>query len=427
MILTKCVALIAIAVTISAAASKNGASIALQRADHFADLYNWADAGPLFLVADKQLPSGSAQQIHARIGYLRATMETRSLPELSNQLASMLNSQPIASNPALRLWSLGIKGDVDGEMDSASARADWEEAHKVAVQMNDKKWQSRSLAEAGFSAYLQGDVAVARRNIAAGLGAAHKTGDVGAEVRYLSAIGTGLAWNGSLKEARDYFQKAAVLAKQNPDVGYPFLTVAGEIETLIRERNYGDAERLVVTSSAYAAQHNKEIKLTQLMLFDADIALRQQHTDQAIDILQKTIPLAQHNQTRMLADAEMKLAEIYRKQHRLALAERYAAAAFSHTHLTNDVFTAPARLELASQLQWDLGRRTQARRSIMRALEISEGLLAQTSSGAVREGLLTEMSSAYETAFKFAAEVGDLDGAFSVIERVRGRITAETL
>jgi hypothetical protein len=63
----------------------------------------------------------------------------------------------------------------------------------------------------------------------------------------------------------------------------------------------------------------------------------------------------------------------------------------------------------------------------MRALEISEGLLAQTSSGAAREGLLTEMSSAYETAFKFVAEASDVDGAFSVIERVRGQITAETL
>src|SRR4051794_16787690 len=268
MILTKYVALIAIAATISAAASKDSASIALQKADHFADLYNWADAGPLFLIADKQLPSGSPAQIHAHLGYLRATMETRSLPDLSNQLASMLNSQPIASNPTLGLWSLGIRGDVDGEMDSVSARADWEEAHKVAGQMNDKKWESRSMAEAGFSAYLQGDVAVARRDIAAGLGAAHKTGDVGAEVRYLSAIGTGLEWSGSLKEARAYFQKAAGLAKQNPDMGYPFLTVAGEIETLIRERNYADAERLVMTSSAYAAQHSKEIKLTQLMLFD---------------------------------------------------------------------------------------------------------------------------------------------------------------
>ena len=427
MILPKYLALMAIAAAVSTAAAKDNAAIELQKADHYADLYNWADAGPLFLIADKQLPPGSPGQIHAHLGYLRATMETHSLPELSNQLASMLTSPPITSNPALHLWCLGIKGDVDGEMDSASARADWEEAHRVAVQMNDKKWESRSLAEAGFSAYLQGDIAVGRRNIAAGLGAAHKTGDVGAEIRYLSAIGTGLEWNGSTKEALNYFQKATLLAKQNPDIGYPFLTVAGEIETLIRESKYDDAEQLVVTSSTYAAQHSKQIKLTQLMLFDADIALGQQRTDRTIEILQKTIPLAQQNQTRMLADAEIKLAEIYRKQHRLALAERYAAAAFAHTRLTNDLFTAPARLELAAQLEWDLGKRTQARRSIMRALEISEGLLAQTSSGAAREGLLTEMSSAYETAFKFAAEAGDIDGAFTVIERVRGRITAETL
>jgi len=426
MISTKYVALATIAATILTAAENNAAS-ALQKADHFADLYNWADAAPLFLIADKQLPSGSPAQIHAHIGYLRATMETRSLPELSNQLASMLNSPPIASNSALRLWCLGTKGDVDGEMDSASARADWEEAHRVAVQMNDKKWESRSLAEAGFSAYLQGDIAVGRRNIASGLGTAYKTGDVGAEIRYLSAIGTGLEWNGSIKEALDYFRKATLLATQNPDVGYPFLTVAGEIETLIREHKYDDAENLLTASSANATRRNKQIKLTQLMLFDADIALGQQRTGRAIEILQRTIPLAQRNQTRMLADAEMKLAEIYREQHRLALAESYAAAAFAHTHLTNDVFTAPARLELAAQLQWDLGRRMQARRSIMRALEISEGLLAQTSSGAAREGLLTEMSSAYETAFKFAAEASDVDAAFSVIERVRGRITAETL
>ena len=149
-------------------------------------------------------------------------MESRSLPEFSNHLADMLKSPAIASNPRLRMWCLGIKGDADGEMDTGSARADWEEAHKVAEQLNDKKWESRSLAEAGFEAYLQGDIAVGRRSVAAGLGAAHKTGDAGAEVRYLSAIGAGIEWNGSYKEAMDYFAKAHSLAQQNPDIGLPF-------------------------------------------------------------------------------------------------------------------------------------------------------------------------------------------------------------
>jgi CHAT domain-containing protein len=410
-----------------AAAANNNPSDVLRKADHYANLYNWASAKPLFLTADRGLPHGSPEQIHAHLGYLRATMETRSLPELSNYLGALLNSPEMASNPALRLWCLGIKGDVDGEMDSASARADWEEAHRAATKLNDKKWQSRSLAEAGFNAYIEGDIATGRRNVAAGLGMAHQTGDVGAEIRYLSAIGTGIEWNGAYQEALGYFQKAQLLAKQNPDSGYPFLTVAGEVETLIKEAHYQEAEDLVQKASMQATQSDKLIKLTQLMLFDADIALGEKHPQRAIQILKKTIPLARRNQTRMLADAEMKLAEIYREQHKLALAERYGSAAFAHTHLTNDLFTAPARLEFTAQLQWDLGRRTQARRSIMRALEISEGLLSQTSSGAVREGLLTAMSSAYETAFTFAAQSGDMQGAFVTVERVRGRITTETL
>jgi hypothetical protein len=163
------------------------------------------------------------------------------------------------------------------------------------------------------------------------------------------------------------------------------------------------------------------------MLFEADIAIGPQQLDTAIQILLKTISLAQRNRTTMLSDAQMKLAEIYRQQHKLALAERYSSAAFAHTSLTKVLFTAPARLEFTAQLQRDLGRRREARRSIMRALQISEGLLAHTSSGAVREGLLTEMSSAYETAFRFAAQAGDTAAAFAIIERVRGRITAETL
>jgi CHAT domain-containing protein len=415
----------AIAIVLMAEANGDATS-SLKKADYYANLYNWADAKPFFFRADRELRAGSPEQIHAHLGYLRATMETRSLPDLSNYLSRLLQSPMMASNPQLRLWCLGIKGDVDGEMDSASARADWEEAHRVATQLGDAKWESRSLAEAGFSAYLQGDIATGRRNVAAALVEAHQTRDVGAEVRYLSAIGTGIEWNGSYKEALGYFERA-LIANKNPDLGYPFLTVAGEIETLTRERSYSQAEQLVKTASANAIQYNKLIKLTQLMLFDADIALGQGRTANAIDILQKTIPLAQRNQTRMLADAEMKLAHIYSEQHKLALAEHYAASAFGHTHLTNDLFTAPARLEFAAQLDWDIGQKSEAREKIMRALDISEGLMAHTNDGAVREGLLTAMSSAYEKAFVFAAQTGDVTGAFSIVERVRGRITAETL
>lgn len=409
------------------AASAGNPAASLQKADYYADLYNWAEAKPLYLAADKSLRQGSPEQIHAHFGYLRSTMETRSLPELSNYLSARLELPVVASNPRLRMWCLGIKGDVDGEMDSASARADWEEAHRIAVQLGDKKWESRSLAEAGFNAYLMGDIATGRRNVAGALVIAHQTGDIGAEIRYLSAIGTGYEWNRDYAQAVSYFNKAFNFANGHPDSGYPFLTAAGEIETLIKKGDFDAAERLIKEASGVAQYRDKLIKLTQLDLFQADIAIGRGQLEKAIQILLKTIPLARRNQTRMLADAQMKLAQIYRQQHKLALAEHYSAAAFAHTSLTKDLFTAPARLEFTAQLQWDLGRHTEARRSILRALQISEGLLAQTSSGAEREGLLKEMSSAYETAFNFAVQTGDTEGAFAIIERVRGRITAETL
>lgn len=213
------------------AATNENATASLQKADYYSDLYNWPAAKPMFLAADRELRRRSPEQIHAHVGYLRATMETRSLPELSNYLAAELRLPLVDSNPRLRLWCLGIKGDIDGEMDSPSARADWQEAYKVAVQLGDKKWQYRSQAEAGFHAYLLGDIATGRRGVAAALITAHQTGDVGAEIRYLSAIGKGLEWNRDYAQAISYFNKALDLAQQHPDSGFPFLAVAGEVET----------------------------------------------------------------------------------------------------------------------------------------------------------------------------------------------------
>lgn len=189
MYFSRCVSFFCFFVSVSFAANPESASVSLQKADHYADLYNCADSKPFYLAAERELRRGTPDQMHAYLGYPRATMEERSLPELSNYLTGVLNTPTVASNPRLRLWCLGIKGDVDGEMDSASARADWEEANRVANQLGDAKWESRSAAEAGFEAYLQGDIATGRSSVAAALIAARNTGDIGAEIRYLSAIG----------------------------------------------------------------------------------------------------------------------------------------------------------------------------------------------------------------------------------------------
>jgi hypothetical protein len=70
--------------------------------------------------------------------------------------------------------------------------------------------------------------------------------------------------------------------------------LSAKSNTLIKERDFNAAKRLVKQASAVAVQREKLIKLTQLMLFDAAIAIDQQQLNRAIEILQKTIPLAEH-------------------------------------------------------------------------------------------------------------------------------------
>lgn len=104
-------------------ADANGtATSSLKKADYYANLYNWADAGPFFLRADRELKAGSPEQIHAHLGYLRATMETRSLPDLSNYLSRLLQSPVMASNPQLRLWCLPAIAPIPPRRDGLKAR-----------------------------------------------------------------------------------------------------------------------------------------------------------------------------------------------------------------------------------------------------------------------------------------------------------------
>ena len=109
-----------------------------------------------------------------------------------------------------------VKGDIDGEIDSGPAFADWTEALKTAQTLSDKRWESRARAELGFQQFLRGDSAAAMKAVAGALIYAHQTRDVGAQIRYLGAIGTGLALRQSDDQAIQYLDQAIGLAKKTP-------------------------------------------------------------------------------------------------------------------------------------------------------------------------------------------------------------------
>ena len=58
-------------------------------------------------------------------------METLDLPATSDFLGRELDSAILQSDLRLRLMCLIVKGDIDGEIDSGPAFADWTEALKT--------------------------------------------------------------------------------------------------------------------------------------------------------------------------------------------------------------------------------------------------------------------------------------------------------
>src|SRR6516225_6244236 len=180
----------------------------LKRALHFGDLYNWADAGPLFAQAEQLYAARGDRRnaLYAHLGRIRSTMEQLSLPEISEELESELDKNPLLqSDKELRLFCLMVLGDIDGEIDAAPMRRDWEAALKLAQELGDKKLENRASGELGFALFLEGDMTPARQKVAGALMSAMVSGDVGAQIRYLAAVGYAYMHLGSFDDALGYF------------------------------------------------------------------------------------------------------------------------------------------------------------------------------------------------------------------------------
>src|SRR5437879_1302571 len=83
--------------------------VLLKKALHLGDLYNWADAAPLFTQAEQLYAArgDSRNALYAHFGRIRSTMEQLSLPEVSEELGTELDKNPLLhSDKELRLLCL---------------------------------------------------------------------------------------------------------------------------------------------------------------------------------------------------------------------------------------------------------------------------------------------------------------------------------
>src|SRR5258707_8023886 len=207
--------------------------VLLRKALHLGDLYNWADGASFFTEAERLYAArgDNRNALYAHLGRIRSTMEQLSLPEVSEELGVELDKNPLLqSDKQLRLFCLMVLGDIDGEIDAAPMRRDWEAALKLAQELGDKKLENRASGELGLPPFLEGDMPPARQKVAGALIGAMMFGDIGAQIRYLAAVGYAYMHLGSYDDSLGYFDKALKIAAANPDAGYQFVVNEGRLQ-----------------------------------------------------------------------------------------------------------------------------------------------------------------------------------------------------
>jgi CHAT domain-containing protein len=405
---------------------------AMQQALHYADLYNWADASPFFAKAEKlyRAKGDTRNALYGHIGVIRATMERRSLPRTSEELSLELEANPLLRrDAALRMFCVSVKGDIDGEIDAAPMKKDWEEVRSLAAGFGDAKWRNRASAEIGFAEFMEGQMDQARAHVAGALIQAARSHDVGAQIRYLSAIGTGMVLAHNYEAGLEYLQKALQLSARVPDAGYPFLAKEGNLQALLGLGKIDEARKLAAEIIGEAQKRRKLVKETQARITLARVQLAAHNPTQAIAQLQIAVQLAAAGGfPRLLADAEMILADVYGSQGRLELAQKMAEQAITVTRKDAEPYLLPTRLTSLAALQVRQGRYADAAHSYEQAGYLVDSMLGNISSIAAKTSLIATMTDLYVGEFSLLAD--DLhrpDKAFLALERARGRVMRDLL
>ena len=406
--------------------------VLLRKALRLGDLYNWADAATLFTEAEQLYAArgDSRNALYAHLGRIRSTMEQLSLPEVSEELGAELDKNPLLqSDKQLRLFCLMVLGDIDGEIDAAPMRRDWEAALKLAQELGDKKFENRASGELGFALFLEGDMASARQKVAGALMGAMMFGDTGAQIRYLAAVGHAYVQLGSYDDALGYFDKALKIAAANPDAGYQFVVNEGRLQAFRGMGKLDAAEQLANEIIVEARSRQKHVKETQALITAGTVENAKGDEAKAIEDFQTAIDLAQKGHfPRLLADAEFYLEDIYRKKGDLTKAESLAEAAADSTQNSGDLYLLPLRLQALAQLQGSQGKYRDASQTYDRASDVLDAMIGNVRSAAGKIGLISAMSSVYAEHFALVADhLSDTAKAFSVLERARGRVTTELL
>lgn len=396
----------------------------LVKALELADLYNWADSESWFEAAKASAGPDQRRALYADIGLLRSSMERRVLPQASEWLGQQLRDNPLLQgDDELRLFAWMVRADIDFEIDARPARRDWQEVLAMAERRNDPKWIRRARTELGFVAFVEGDISSAAFTVMTGINAATQARDAGAQIRYLTAMGTGLIITKSYQLGLDRVEQAlAVEAAHQPQAGYNFPAREAKVMALFGLKRNDEGLRLAAEILSAARARQKRVKECQVLLTLGKYFRAEGNKEQANAHFSQARQLAEAGGfQRFFAEASNALAMVSASEGDSKRALQLASAAADATLASGDVYFLPDRLQSLARIQTSVGDRAQARRTYEAAEAAAAFILGWTSTVSSRTAMVNTLSALYKDHFVLLAEDGDVANAFRVLETTRAR------
>ena len=402
----------------------------LVEADHFAWLYNWPKAEPLYQKAEKLFIQAGDQRgaMAARLGVIRSQVDSGSVPDLSAELASDLRTPLVRSDQNLMLRCLLTKAAVDQERNEASAEELWKEVLELATNLGEKRWVARARAELGIIAFLDGDVTKSTTMIKSGLTSMLLHGDLAGEVMYGSVVGNGLVEMGEPREGLGYCEILLGIAASAKDMGFPFPAYLGKARALVALHREEEARKLLEETLARTKALNARLEQVDVLIALGKQAWAAKQPQAAIGHFENAAELSRAGNFRhALAWSLYELGKAQQETGQLDRAETTMQSALETMREVEDRYHLPLHLGLLAEIKAEQGQWRDAQELFSNAADVVDGLLVNAPSAQAESYLISTLSDVYSGSFELAAKLNETDFAYRMIERARGRSIADIL
>ncbi len=402
----------------------------LSKADHLAKLGNWDAAGPIYARLESRFEQkhDARDALYAHVSRYGLEEESSDLQSVSQELKTTLKLPLVQNDLQLKQRCLEIKAHVDLNLDGVSARPSLEELEQVAAQRHDTDAASRASGEIGILAFLEGNPKEARNRVLASIAAAELSGDTGAQIRYLSLLGQGLAESHKPYEALWPLDHALSIAEDTPETGFPKLALSGKASALTQLGRFHEAQATIDEGLRYARGHRYIGFEVDMLAQSGQLAEAQNQLANAISFYEKAASLAkQVGFNRGLAEVNAQLASLYRRSGMLPQAVAAEQASLEAHLKIGEVYELPHHLALKAELQRAMGMLGAAKRTYDAAEQIVGTMLKNSPTAGIKRSVIASMSEIYLGHFHLELEERNVPGAYAVIEEARGRVEADRL